>query len=267
MAEGYKSILGQLLFEEKPVLPGLEAIDLGTEQLKSIKGNAAALPSLESLATKVNEFSQSERLKALRNVIPGLDASIADVMKNIQSGLKGEIPEDVSDAVQNSAAARSAAGGYAGSGMSRNLLARDLGLTSLDITNKSLDSFNRWLQVGSTYLTGPQMDVTAAFISPMQQAQFDVQERNTMWNYNWFKNQLDAQPEPWEKAVEGLMDWVANTGLTIAESYIGAATGGMGMMGGGGGGAGAGAGGGGAGVAGGTNVGGSLGGWDLKQLR
>lgn len=223
MASGYTSILNALLFKEKPELPGLESINLGEEQQKSIKSNTAALPALESLASRVNEFTSSERLKALRNVIPGLDENIAKVMAGLGRGLEGMLPIEDRDQIWNSSTARAVGSGTGGleSGYGRALVERDLGLAKQDVFYKSLSAFDNWVKTGSTYLTGPQFDFTSAFISPMQQASFDVSERNTMWNYKWFKAQHDAQPEPWEAAVGGLMDWVANTSLSVAETYAG----------------------------------------------
>lgn len=218
------SILNALLFGGKsPDMPVLKPIDLGEEQQKATKGNTAALPGLESLASRVNEFTSGERLKALRNVIPGLDTSIADLMAGLGRGLKGQVPIEDRDRQFNASVAK-AVGSGAGveSGFGRGLVERDLGLQKQDVFYKSLGAFQDWLQVGSTYLTGPQMDVTAAFISPERQAAFSVQERNTTWNYEWFRNQYEAtRKEPWEAAVGGLLDWVANTGLSVATMGVG----------------------------------------------
>lgn len=227
------SILASLLFKDKPELPPLEEIDFGEEQRLSIANNQAALPAAQKLASEVNRFNQEEILKQFRNSIPNFDFKLEQVAKNYDAGLKGEIPGDVQDQVQNNAAARALAGGYGGTGMHGNLLARDLGLTSYDIAQKNMDSFSRWIGTAGQALNTPLYNVAGNFISPAQQAAFDVSERNTRWNYNWFKAQHDAQPEPWEQAVIGLLDWVANTGLSVATMGIGNVMGGGGFMGGG----------------------------------
>lgn len=231
------SILNALLFGgESPDMPVLKPIDLGEEQQKATKSNTAALPGLENLASRVNDFTSGERLKALRNVIPGLDTSIADLMAGLGRGLKGQVPIEDRDRQFNTSAAKALGSGAGGldSGFGRGLVERDLGLQKQDIFYKSLGAFQDWLQVGSTYLTGPQMDISTAFISPMQQVAFDVQERNTTWNYEWFRNQYEAtRKEPWEAAVGGLLDWVANTGLSAATMGLGSVMGGGGGMGGG----------------------------------
>lgn len=230
-----KSILGQLLFERKPDLPELKSIDLGKEQQLSITNNQAALPAAEKLASETNRFNQEEILKQFRNSIPNFDFKLEQVAKNYDAGLKGEISKDVQDQVQNFAAARtlgSTGNDLFGSGAGRNLVARDIAKTSYDITQQNMDSFSKWIGTAGQALNAPLFNVAGTFVSPAQQAAFDVSERNTMWNYNWFKNQLDAQPEPWEKAVEGLLDWVANTGLSVASMGVGNLMSGQNFMGG-----------------------------------
>ncbi|MBA3357748.1 MAG: hypothetical protein H0U18_17765 [Pyrinomonadaceae bacterium] len=216
-----ESILNALLFKEKPKLPDLPSIDLGKEQLLAISGNASALPHAQSLASATNDFNQTELEKQLARSMPGY-AGLRDTARDqIRDMMNGILPGDVSDAVQNSAAARSLRGGFGGSGVHGNLLARDIGRTSLDLIGSGMQAFERWSQAGKQIGTAPMFDVTSMFVTPMQQANFDVSERNQRWNYDWFKEQLRVQPEPWERAVGGLMDWVATTGLNIAGSYAG----------------------------------------------
>lgn len=217
-----------MLFEEKPDLPAWKELNLAEEQAKATAGNIGVLPEAQKLASAVNAFNQGELLKQLRGVLPNLDQQISTQSNLISDLLAGEIPDDVSQQVQSNAAARALGAGTGGSGRHGNLLARDLGLTSLGLQAQGMDSFNRWLAQGRQYLTAPQFGVSSMFVSPTQQAAFDVNERNLKWNYDWFKSQHDAQPEPWEKAVEGLLDWVANTGLSAATMGIGGIMGGMG---------------------------------------
>lgn len=228
------SILGQLLFEEKEKPQTYKPPTLAESQAASVAGNRAVLPEAERLGSEINRYNQDELLKALRGAIPGYDELVAGISGNIASGLKGEIPDDVSDAVQNSAAARALAGGYGGSGMSGNLVARDLGLTSYGISQKALDSAQRWLVTGSQALTAPRFDVSRAFVSPVEQFRADTEREGNMFNYRRYLEKIRITPEPWEKAVEGLLDWVATTGLSVASMGVGNIGGMMGGQGGGG---------------------------------
>lgn len=60
--------------------------------------------------------------------------------------LKGVLPEDVNRSVRTATAQRAVAGGFSGSPMARNLTARDLGLTSLDLVTKGIEGAT---QIGS----------------------------------------------------------------------------------------------------------------------
>lgn len=230
------SVLGKLLFGKKPKLPDLPEVNLQEEQRKSIAGNKSMLPELMGLAREVNAFNQEETMKAREASLPGYKNVLSKTQEQLMSQLKGEIPKDVQDLIQNQSAARALGGGYGGSGASRNLVARDLGLTSMGIIDKGLAAADRWLTTGSRYLTGPTFDVTSAFISPMQQANFSVSERNTKWNYQWFKNQLDAQPEPWQQAIDQITTWLESSATSYASAAMGGGGGMGGLMGGGGGG-------------------------------
>ena len=114
-----------------PELPSLESIlKTGTA------ANVAALPDLQSLATQTNIFNQAEITRMLESTTPGLLGGIKSATGTAASLARGEIPEDVQRAIQSSTAARSLGGGFGGSGMGRNLTARDLGLTSLDVSGE-----------------------------------------------------------------------------------------------------------------------------------
>lgn len=155
----------------------------------------------------------------------------------ISSLVAGEIPKDVQSAVGRNAAARSLYGGYGGSGMARNLVARDLGLTSLDLMSKGLDSASRWIAQSRTL--APTMDVTSMFLSPAQQVNFATSERDKKLNYTNMKNQFEYANDP----MRGVEDSVAQIGDMVGTAlmaYMGGGIGGMGAMGGAAGGAGGG---------------------------
>jgi len=229
------SILGALLFgDKKEKIQPYDPTTLAQAQANSIANNQATLPASEKLASDVNAYNQSELLKTLRSSIPGFDNIVKGVSGNIESGLKGEIPGDVSAAVQNNAAARALVGGYGGSGMAGDLVARDLGLTSYNITQQALKSSESWLATASQYLTAPRMDVSRSFVTPMQQFTADTDRSARMFNYGRYVDAIERQRKPWELAVKGLLDWIATTGESVAGAYAGNLSGMMGSGGGGG---------------------------------
>lgn len=137
--------------------------------------------------------------------------------------LSGQIPEDVSMEVQRRAAAKSFYGGFAGSGMAKNLTARDLGLTSLDLTQKGLDSATRW--VSAVRSGTPQFDVTSMFVSPALQIQTSFQEREAQFQRKYVSNLND-----WQHSIGYLWGQdMRATGETVKQllsSYLGGMGGG-----------------------------------------
>jgi hypothetical protein len=173
---------------------------------EALKGNLANLPAAEELGSKVNTFNQDQLLAMLRKANPNFDTTLAsqnDLLNQqlgvIQGQLKGEVPQSVADQLQLRDAAKAVRGGYAGSGAARNLEARDFGLTSLDITNRALQSASSWVDSASRWtsntaaLTQPAMfNVGSAFISPQQQ-----------FDFNKLVSENRAAPKP---VIRGLWD-------------------------------------------------------------
>src|SRR5882672_351718 len=93
----------QSLLGSKPVVPNLPTLDPATEAGKAIAGNKQNLPAAEGLVASANRFSQDQITSMLEGTIPGYKSMVASATGNIASELKGEIPKDVADQVQNSA--------------------------------------------------------------------------------------------------------------------------------------------------------------------
>lgn len=162
-------------------LPQYKPVDISQSQLDAIKGNVAALPGTLDLASKVNEFQNNEWLKSLRKVIPNYDEIQKQIGTVIESKVRGEIPMGVQAQVRNASAAWAAAGGYAGSGAGRNLVARDFGRTSLDITNEGINSAESWF-ANTRQTTMPELfNFANMFLSAPQV--FAAQSQEAMRKY------------------------------------------------------------------------------------
>ena len=208
-------------FGGKPKVPKFKPVNVQQEQTKAIEGNVASLPALKSLGSDVNAFNTEQIQAMLRKVIPNYDEMVSGVSGNINSWLKGEIPDDVSGAVQRNAAVRSLYGGYGGSGMSRNLVARDLGLTSLNLTQKGLDSATRWTMANAEMVRPGMFNVQSMFISPEFQAKFAQEERNAKFQRDYVKNQWD-----WYGSFGQQMVRFEDTAVQLAASIGGSMAGG-----------------------------------------
>lgn len=132
--------------------------------------NERLLPKAEELGGKVNTFNQAEMLRMLRAAIPGFDQLNEKQSEVIQSELAGEIPNDVKNQVLLRSISRAVSGGFGSSldtpaGAGKNLEARDFGLTSLQLTDRALDSASRWTE-HMARLTQPAMwNIGSAFVS------------------------------------------------------------------------------------------------------
>lgn len=239
-------------FGKKPTIPDLPPIDINQVQQQAIAANQKALPGAQNLVSDVNAFNQSQLQQLMEKAFPGASTKIKDT---INSMLAGEIPAEVSAQIQRSGAERAVAGGFQDTGFGRNLVARDLGLTSLQLTQQGISSAEKWLSMS----TAPMADVSAMFVSPQQRLAFTERERAAQYNRNLLANQVEAAPDPATAALGQEIDRFFNTaagaGMMAAGGAMGGggmgAMGGMGGLGGGGGAAASG----GFGMAGGKGVG------------
>lgn len=100
--------------------------------IPAMVGEAEQLaPRTRELEAQRNAFARAQLLESLGIQVPGYQEAQAKRAENALALLRGELPADVAAQVQRQAAARSLAGGYAGSQAARNLTARDIGRTSL----------------------------------------------------------------------------------------------------------------------------------------
>jgi hypothetical protein len=161
--------------QKKPGMPGFKAVDTAAEQRDAIKQNMANFQSSQELAQKTNNADQAQLDKLLRQAIPNYDQIIGQSSKNIQSDLAGELSPDVTGAIQRSAAGKSLAGGFGGSGVQRSLVARDLGITSTQLKQQGLNNAMNFIQnQRGTAVINP-MSVSSMFLTPAQRIQTQMQ--------------------------------------------------------------------------------------------
>jgi hypothetical protein len=138
-------------------LPGMagQSISFGLENAPPI--NQANLTQLQTLLNSVmpgyqNTFDQMRGTYGnMLNLLPQMQAPIGSM-------LAGNVPQDVQDQIRRSAAFTSLMGGSAGAGTGATgaITARDLGLTSLDLTQKGEALGSNLLTSGGNLLTSGQ---------------------------------------------------------------------------------------------------------------
>jgi hypothetical protein len=195
------STLGNLM-KKKVNAPGYKPIDTGEEIKTATAANLNVLGQAEELASRVNEGAQERLLRSLQAAVPGFENIVGQTSENIQANLAGQIPEDVQRAIQRAGASRAVASGVSGSQFGRNLTARDLGLTSLQLMNQGVQQSNQFLANARQNLTAPQFDVSNMFVSPAQQLQVTAQNRANQYNAEWLQRQLSAA-QSWQTIVGG----------------------------------------------------------------
>lgn len=116
--------------------PGLDIAGLSADALAN---QQKLLPGANALTRDEAMARQQTINDLLEKSMPGFTGLRDKATGTAGSLLAGEIPKDVQDAVQRSAAAKSLGGGFGGSGMNRNLVGRDFGLTSLGLQSQGLN--------------------------------------------------------------------------------------------------------------------------------
>lgn len=229
-------MLGNLiggLIKQKPKVPEFKPIDVQAEQANAIKANQANFGAASQLAETYNAFSQDQLMKAIEGVVPNAREILDSTSKNIASMSRGELPEDVARQVERRAAAKSFGSGTGGSGFGRNLTTRDLGLTSLQLTQQGFDNATRWLATARQALTAPQMDVSAMFVTPAQQINVASSNEQARWQTKWMNNQLDSRYH-WTTVVGNTLEqedaFIKGIVTQVAGSVAGGAGGGGGAM-------------------------------------
>lgn len=221
------------LYGSKPTVPTLPKLNLPSEQATATQANISNLPATEQLVGAANTFTRQQIQQMLASVIPNYNEITGSATTDIASMLKGEIPTDVSNALQTSAAARALTGGFAGSGMHGDLVARDLGLTSLNLMDKGITSAESWMSMMDQMYSPGMLNVSSMFITPMQEYQTANEQNVQQFQRQWMQSQISAMPDP---ELTGLLaDISAASPMALPIGSGGEQGWAMGLLGGGGG--------------------------------
>jgi len=194
-------ILGGLFGAKKVKVPELKPIDFAGEQRQAIQQNIASLEPATELATKTTAAEQGILEAQLRRAIPGYDQLIAQAGKTIGSRLRGEVDQDVQSQLQRSVAGQAVGGGFKGSeGIRTNLLARDFGLTSMQIQNQGLAQAQSFIQQQRTVGMAQPFSVSSMFITPNQRIGFMQQQQQAQYARDMAAAQVAAQPSAMNQA-------------------------------------------------------------------
>jgi hypothetical protein len=197
------SLLGGLFGGRKPKVPELKPINFEQEQANAIRQNIASLESATELAQKTTAAEQSQLESQLRRAIPGYDQLIQQAGKTIGSRLRGEVDQDVQSQLQRSAAGRAVGGGFKdASGIRTNLLARDFGLTAMQIQNQGLAQAQNFIQQQRAFGMAQPFSVSSMFITPAQRIGAIQEQQARMYGRDLTAAQVAAAPSPMQQAAQ-----------------------------------------------------------------
>lgn len=219
---GSLSKIGKKIFGDKPVVPEFVKLDAQKEQMGAVKGNLGALPGATALGEGVNTFNFNQLQQMLKAAIPQFDNMMNQGSANIMSQLRGEIPDPVKDQIARQSAQRSLYGGFgAGSGMGKNLEARDLGLNSMALLQQGTDAASRWMTSAKANALPQMFDVTSMFLTPQQQIGITAGNNEGQFQRDWLENKIAAAPDP---TYRGIYDTVMTLVGAAAQVYSGGMT-------------------------------------------
>lgn len=137
---GVDSFLGEFntLWDNPVGRAMLPAVD------QALTNNEQNLGRYSDIAGQLSMGDQDTRLAMLDRAAPSWRDERDQAARVNASLLKGEIPPDVRQALARSGAEGALQGGFGGSGAARNMMARDLGITSLDLTQQGQGNAQSW---------------------------------------------------------------------------------------------------------------------------
>lgn len=222
----------------KPVVPEAAHIDL-TKTLSDVNtANISSVPQVAQFASQVNQLSSEELMKQLERLVPGYQDLLKSGMSTISSQLRGEIPLDVQRQIKQYSAETAAQGGVSGN-FASNITAENLGRTSLDLSNKALDTASRWIAQADALAKATTVDFNNLFVNAAQGiavSQFNEQAR---YSRELLANKIASMPSPMDQALTGALESFGSILDSAGSMMMGGMGGGGGiggMMGGGGGG-------------------------------
>lgn len=203
---------GEDIYGRKPIVPEFPTFEEAMR--RSLEANFGNFDQSNALAKQTGEADLANMLDMIRKVVPNYDQMMKRSTGITNDMLRGKLPSDVVAEVGRNSAERSLAGGYGSSGMAKNLEARDLGLTSLDLTQKGLASAERWMSYGSTLAGQNQMSASAMFVNPAMM----YESMAKTWDRDYLKEKIDAAPDP---VARGRMDTAMEVVGMVLSAYSG----------------------------------------------
>jgi hypothetical protein len=214
-------------YGKKPKIAPWRNLNLGTEASKAVGSNITNFGDIAKLGEQYSKFLTDQQNKLL----PGYSDTLAQgekasnqLLTTGQGLLSGDLPPDVISQIERSDAFQALSGGYAGSGMSRSLTARDLGLTSLDLMKQGASMIGQGGNSAQTFASMANSDImnpASMFITPQQEGSFAMENQILKQNQLQNKYNVAAAPDPMLVGASGSTGMVMGGIGGLLDSYFG----------------------------------------------
>ena len=192
LAAGAALGIGGSLLKKKPKIPTYKPVNQQAAQESAIAANLASFGKASELADMTAQADQERLDSILASIYPQYRETALSAGSAIQDMIAGRLPNQDQQMTMRRAAERSMLGGYANTGAGRNLTARDLGLSSLQMTQAGLGAFNQLSSNVRSNLTVNPMSTAFSYMSVPQYVQNKIGENQFSYQALVGKRQSDA---------------------------------------------------------------------------
>ncbi len=192
MAAGAGLGLAGSLMKKKPKIPTYKKVNQTQEQEAGIAANLASFEKAKQLADQTTAADQDRLESVLSRTMPNYKDMLSGAGSAVQNMISGKLATEDQAMYMRQSAERGGTLGISGSGAGRNLTARDLGLSSLQMTQAGLGAFSQLSSnVRQNYTVNP-MSTSAMYVSPSQRISNAIQENQYAHQAAIGKAQSDA---------------------------------------------------------------------------
>jgi len=184
--------IGGSLLKKKPKIPKYKPVNQQAEQEAAIAANMASFGKASELADMTAQADQDRLDSILARTLPNYRELISGAGSAVQDMIAGRLPNQDQQMLMRRSAERGAGLGIANTGAGRNLTARDLGLSSLQMTQAGLGAFNQLSSNVRGNFTVNPMSAASMYVSPSQRIANSMQENQMRYNALVAKRQSDA---------------------------------------------------------------------------
>lgn len=186
-------------------------VDFQHEQGAALQGNLFAMPQIEELAAKYNQFNFDQINKILGVSDPYANQIAVQSSKNRLDWSKGIMSKDLADNIQRLTASRNVGSGTAGTGFhNMDYAARTL-LTGDMLQQRAQSSEMEWLRTAASIYSPRMFDMSSMFIKPGEQTSHATGERDkSLFNQN-DSNRYQFANDPWNEFQSKTADQFGNS--------------------------------------------------------